>query len=376
MGNFFTEKKYIGPEFDLKKMVDLTTPGEYLWAPNAVRNVVGGDASKQAWAGKLTQAGLYAALLASLGYGSRKLLRGTTQETQDALDAIDKYLDSSYDPIKEGDKELVNKEDYNTPGKQLKESFRRMFSKGASDINAFSYLIPPGAAVMGWMVGQKMAEQNIKNGDLRKSKARLAKARADYDRTLALKLDPNANVPEKVPVKHLESPIDWTIDKGIEMKKGFFQNIRDRIAQAEQRRKAKALAKQQAKDAAAAAAEEAPKEAAEEPLDIRPVEHFGPDTFQGKLINAMAKTPSVVGGFLGATAKASGLQPYLMMLGALAFLGAGKYAWNNEVAVDKGRQAALDKEAAIKHMAAQRNDQRIDLGRILPGSTTKTTTGF
>ena len=69
------------PEFSLDSALNMFRPGHRKWAPDFMRQLVGGDKEKQAWAGNLTQAALYAALqLASGGRGADAFPEGQDVE--------------------------------------------------------------------------------------------------------------------------------------------------------------------------------------------------------------------------------------------------------------------------------------------------------
>ena len=317
-------------------------PGEKKYAPWLLREIIGGDEKKQAWAGNITQAAVYAALLASLGYGSRKLLRGMAPETQKTLDAIDKYVPSSDDnPYSIDDSRLIDKNKYKSPKDKAKAAIKRVFTfknASADDVNSLGFLLPPGAALMGWMVGQKLAEKEIQNTTLSDSKARLAKARADYNRVLAKKLNPEAKVTEKVITDRMQNPLDWGIDKGIEIKDKVKANAK------------KFLFGKQAKE------------------ELPVLKMFSKDELRREEINRLTgkdDTPFYIK-WLQAIARMKNVQPALTSAAALALFGSGLYAWNNYRAQDKNLQKALDKEAAIKRRAQEANDQRLDLDAILP----------
>ena len=341
---FFT--KYDRANSDVPKpgfnsIFNMFLPGEHKYAPWFLRELVGGDEKKQAWAGNISQAAVYAALLASIGYGSRKLLRGMAPETQKTLETIDKYVPSSDDnPYAIDDSRLVDKNEYKSPKDKAKAAFKRMFTfknASADDVNSLSFLLPPGAALMGWMVGQKLAEKEIQNTTLSDSKARLAKARADYNRVLAKKLNPEAKVKEKVIADRMQNPLDWGIDKGIEVKDKIKANAK------------KLLFGKQAKELPA-------------------LHLLSPAEKRLEELNSMTgkdDTPFYIK-WLQAIARMRKVQPVLTSAAALALFGSGLYAWNNHRVQDKNLQKALDKEAAIKRRAQETNDQRLDLDAILP----------
>lgn len=331
------------PEFSLDSALNMFRPGHRKWAPDFMRQLVGGDKEKQAWAGNLTQAALYAALLTSLGYGSRKFLRGMAPETQEALEAIDKYVPSSDEnPYGTDTSRLVNKSDYKSPGAKAKDALKRVFSfkNSSDDINAASYLLPPGAAIMGWMVGQKLAEKEVQATDLSDSRARLAKARADYNRVLAKKLNPKAKVPEKVIADRVQNPIDWGIDKGIEAKNRIKTNLKNMLFG---------------------------KKAGDN--DNYTVDLSDPEEELEKYAQQHKKHWFIA--MLAAMQRHAGITKALVPMSAIAFMGSGLYAWNNERDRDKNIQKALDKKAAIKRRAQEMNDQRLDLNAILPAEKDK-----
>jgi hypothetical protein len=329
------------PEASPNSIFNLFLPARFKYAPWWLREIVGGDEKKQEWAGNISQAAVYAALLASIGYGSRKLLRGMAPETQKTLESIDKYVPSSDDnPYAIDSSRLIDKSKYKSPADKAKAALKRVFTfknASADEVNSLGFLLPPGAALMGWMVGQKLAEKEIQNTTLSDSKARLAKARADYNRVLAKKLNPDANIKEKVIADRMQNPLDWGIDKGIEVKDKITANAK------------KLLFGKQAKD---------------------PVLNMYSAAEQRKMDYEKQlgkKDPSWWAQLMGLITRIHpGIQPALTSAAALALFGSGLYAWNNYRAQDKNLQKALDKEAAIKRRAQEANDQRLDLDAILP----------
>ena len=191
---------------------------------------------------------------------------------------------------------------------------------------------------MAWLVGQKLAEKEIDGTDLSDSKARLAKARSDYNRTLAKKLDPKVKLPEMVIQDRVQNPVDYAIDKGIEAKNTAVQNAKS------------FLFGKKAEDGV-------------DEIQLRPTREVQLEELRKRYAN----NPTI-GRFLYTLAENTGFIPLLAMGGAAAFLGSGLYGWNNARAKDKNLQKALDREAAVKRRAAEMNDQRLDVARIFkPG---------
>lgn len=322
------------PEKIVKPPINLSTLfnpfEEHPWAPEFLRNFIGGDYKKQIWAGKLQQSVNLAALLFTLGYGSRKMLRGMAPETQAALDAIDKYVPSGdgspVDNSRLKDKPLTHAQKKAAKQKLVADAAVTDPSiKQADDINNLAYALPPAAAIMAWMVGQKMAENEVRATDLSDSKARLAKARYDYNRVLAKKLDPSVELPEKVIKKRPQNPIDWTIDKSIALKNKLFGPKEEAVKQAED----------------------------EKYTSVYKDNIKSENPWMGTVKDVLDKIP----GF-------TGLDKYATAFSLLALLGAGKYAWNNNRARDRNIQKALDTEAALKQHALEVNDQRLDISAL------------
>ena len=292
--------------------------------------------NRQPWATKSFQALVYAGLLATLGYGGRKFLRGAAPETQEALAAIDKYVPQGENPAETDNSRLVDKDKYVSTKDRAKNALKRVFSmkNGTDSFNSLSYALPPAAAVMAWMIGQKLAEKEIEGTDLSDSKARLAKARADYNRVLAKKLNPKARIPEQVIQDRLQNPIDYAIDKGIEMKDKAISGIKENLFSGKQ---------------------------AYEPGPLK----LQPDNkvYMDELRQKYGDRPGVLG-FLKVLSDMSGFTPILVGLGLAASLGGGMYGWNNQRKTDKNIQKALDKEAAVKRRALEMNDQRLDVDKL------------
>lgn len=294
------------------------------YAPEWLRRAIGGDPSKQIWAGKMTQAVNLAALLFTLGYGSRKMLRGMAPETQAALKAIDEYVPSGVNDGMPSDKRLKDKP---IPRKQRKAAaLESQGIKTAADLNSVAWTLPPAAAFMAWLVGQKMAENEVHAADLSDSEARLAKARYDYERVLASKIDPNVQLPEKVIKKRMQNPVDWTIDKSIALKN-------------------KMLHKEAADWYYGTPGTPTPYK------DGVPPREGGMGTYPAQFFTYLED-------------KIPHFKPLATLLGALTLVGSAKYAWNNNRARDKNIQKALDTEAALKQHALETNDQRLDIEAI------------
>lgn len=318
----------VKPKPTLSSLFNIFDP--YPWAPEFLRNFVGGDEKKQIWAGKMQQSVNLAALLFALGYGSRKMLRGMAPETQAALDAIDKYVPSGdgspVDNSRLKDKPLTHAQKKAAKQKLVADATVTDPSiKQADDINNLAYALPPAAAIMAWMVGQKMAENEVRGTDLSDSKARLAKARYDYNRVLAKKLDPTVELPEKVIKKRPQNPIDWTIEKSIALKNKLFGPKEEAV--------------KQAKD--------------EKYTRVYPNNEVPSEPWAGYVKDLFDKFPAL-----------TGLDKYATAFSLLALLGAGKYAWNNNRARDRNIQKALDTEAALKQHALEVNDQRLDISAL------------
>ena len=330
------------PEPTAGNILSLYRDPNELYAPDWWRRLIAGRSlDRQPWATKTFQALVYAGLLSTLGYGSRKLLRGTSQEAQDALKAIDKYVPQGEDPTALDTSRLVKKSEYKSPKDKAKDALKRVFAwKGATDtINSLSYAVPPAAAIMAWLVGQKLAEKEIEGTDLSDSKARLAKARSDYNRTLAKKLNPKVKLPEMVIQDRVQNPVDYAIDKGIEAKNTAVQSAKNFLF---------------GKKAGDGDVDE---------IQLRPTREVQLDELRKRYAN----NPTI-GRFLYTLAENTGFIPLLAMGGAAAFLGSGLYGWNNARAKDKNLQKALDREAAVKRRAAEMNDQRLDVAKIFkPG---------
>lgn len=333
-----------------------------LYAPNWWRNLIAGKPSKEdngagarermPWATKSWQALNYAGLLGLLGYGSRKLLRGASPEMQDALKAIDKYVPKGENPAQIDESRLVDKDKYVDPKTKIKRVLKRIFSfkDATDDFNSLSYALPPMAAFLAWMVGQKLAEKEIENTDLSDSKARLAKARSDYDRTLAMKLNPKARIQEKViQDRMIQNPIDYAIDKGIALKDKAGAYLKDKLMVDDPYGVEKT------------AAEPA------NPADPRPNWKTDDDVRRQQWREAARRNPNMA---LAAKYLLDnvGITPFLMAFGVASFLGAGMYGYNNQLSTDKGRQKALDVEASVKRRAMDSNDQVLDIAKIVPGA--------
>lgn len=333
------------PKFD--NIFNLFKDPDELYAPDWWRTMIAGTGEgardRMPWATKSWQALTYGGLLGLLGYGTRKLLRGSSGEAQDAMKAMDKYLPMGEDPAKLDKSRLVAKKDYVSMKDKFKNALKRAitFKEGADEFNTMSYVLPPATAFMMWLVGQKLAEKEIEHTDLSDSRARLAKARSDYNRALAMKLNPKARVEEQVISDRLQNPVDYAIDKGIELKDKAVANVKDKLF-------------------------EAPKQAAEPAVDTRPNWKSDEAVKREELRKQVSGMPNVALAMKYIT-EHIGLTPFLMMFGAASFLGGGIYGYNNQRAGDKGFQKALDKEAAIKRRAMEMNDQRLDMTDILPG---------
>jgi len=331
------------PELNLSNVFNLYKDPNELYAPDSWRRLIAGRSlDRQPWATKTFQALAYAGLLSTLGYGSRKLLRGASPEAQDALKAIDKYVPQGEDPTALDTSRLIEKSKYKTPKQKAVEALKRVVSfkdKGASrkealdTFNSFSYALPPAAAIMAWLVGQKLADKEIEATDLSDSKARLAKARSDYNRVLAKKLDAKAKVPEMVIQDRLQNPVDYAIDKGIEMKNTASKNIHDALFG---------------------------QKKAEDVIPLR-TDH----NVQLEALRKQYADNPTMSKYLMTLAEASGLIPLLTTAGVAAFLGSGLYGWHNYRENDKNLQKALDREAAVKRRAAEMNDQRLDVGKMI-----------
>lgn len=349
------------PEFSVTKMLNPITPPSEVYAPEWWRLLIAGRSkgpddpnnpaieAKQAWASKSFQALVYAGLLGSLGYGSRKLLRGTSPEVQDALSAIDKYVPKGENPAAVDTSRLVDKDKYVPMKEKIRRSLKRVFAlkDGTDDFNSLSYALPPAAAFMAWLVGQKLAEKEIENTDLSDSRARLAKARDDYNRTLASKLNPKARMKEKVIQDRLQNPLDYAIDQGIALKDKAVQGLKDSLL---------------VKDAAEPASKTAATGSPNGWINVRK-----PDAvLREEIIKQYGRNDDVMD-FLRVVTNWEKLTPLLVGTGVATFLGAGLYGFNNQRAKDKNLQKALDKEAAIKRRAMEVNDQNLDMSGILPG---------
>lgn len=332
------------PEFSLENTFSLLKDPQNLYAPEFWRRWIAGDSKdKQIWATKSWQGLNYAALLAAIGYGSRKLLRGASPEAQEAFNAIDKYLPGNDGNPYLDESRLVDKNKYVSNKDKFKQAIQRVFSakESSEDVNSLAYIIPPGAAVMGWIIGQKLAEKEVENYELSDSKAALAKARSDYDRTLAMKLNPGRKIQEKVVADRVQNPLDWGIEKAIQGKNALASRMHDALFT---EKRAQDPAGDQIRHVAVRDSAEAQREAIEKQFGESP---------------GLAATAQKVVDWSGAT-------PYLVMAAALTFLGAGKYAWNNQRAEDKNIQKALDREAAIKRRALEMRDQTLDISRFSP----------